>query len=367
MENEQSGDWHVDLLSYMLGVRREEVDSLVQQYLDSGGHKDPASMFGFLSAHGRNYAVLWAVFPYNDQISLLMSGVVGPDREIIWWGVAPVPFGGGSGVLTGWNRALELTAGHSGGALERISESEWWAAEQVARHCGEVWPGLIEELQSRLESAYLEEGQGWEKQSFFESPVTTREASPVVEKRFRDATGTSLRLAALRLTMVSLPDLRDLGLAIDSLQNALDVYVESTITAYPTGTAAEEAANEQTAPESMILPDSGVRFLDPVIDPVEGIALSALEPGDGIMLERREGDPLVGQIYMVRILRNGHYELHGKLRGEGGFFRCISPGDIRVKRAAPETLERPVGAGIAWAFVAGAVVLFIAAIVLVLS
>jgi hypothetical protein len=322
------------LLSYVIGVRREEIETLVQRYMEAGGGSDPAQLFAFLTANGRQYMVFWCAFPHTDQISIVLGAVLAPDKRVLWWNVAPVAYNKGSGALRAWNRVLELVSGIGTQGTPKVSEGDWWAAEQLARQVGEFLPEMIGLMLGELELATggFTNSPGTTRQ-FFEDSNALRSASTHVEKRMREAIGRHVSLSMLRAMMVSLPELRDLGLEIQSLQNALDSYVESALGEERRGEEREESRSIDEGAASVILPQSGVRLLDPVVDPVNGVPLSDVYPGDVLLLEQRGLPKVPGRVYMIRVLKNGQYEIYGRLEGEETFFRSVVHGDIKVELA----------------------------------
>ncbi|WP_300526539.1 hypothetical protein [Aminiphilus sp.] len=322
------------LLSYVIGVRREEVETLVQRYMESGGGADPAQLFAFLTANGRQYMVFWCAFPHTDQISILLGAVLAPDKRVLWWSIAPVPYNKGSGALRVWNRVLELVSGMGTHGTPKVSEGDWWAAEQLARQCGGFLPEMIGLMLGELELATggFSNSSGANRQ-FFEDSNALRGASVHVEKRMREAIGRNISLSVLRVMMVSLPELRDLGLEIQPLQNALDGYVDSALGEERREEETEENRPAEEGAASVILPEAGVRLLDPVVDPVNGVPLSDVYPGDVLLLERRGFPKVPGRVYMIRVLKNGQYEIYGRVEGEETFFRSVVHGDIKVELA----------------------------------
>lgn len=334
-DQEQKLSYLQHLLSYVIGVRQEEVEALVQRYMEAGGSVDPAQLFTFLTTNGRQYIVFWCAFPHTDQITIVLGAVVAPDKTVLWWNIAPVPYGKGSNALRVWNRVLELISGMNTHGTPKVSEGDWWAAEQLARQCGTFLPEMTELMLGELELALggLASPPGGDR-PFLEDSNALRSASIHVEKRMREALGRSVSLSMLRVAMVSLPELRDLGLEIHSLQSALDAYVDSTL-------GADRRVGEHDDPSSgdsgegkaasVVFPESGVRFLDPVVDPVKGVPLSDVYPGDVLFLERKGASRVSGRVYMIRVLKNGQYEIYGKIEEEDAFFRSVVQGDIKVE------------------------------------
>jgi hypothetical protein len=317
------------LMAYMVGIPPEEVGHLIESFVSEGGTTDPSTLFRFLSSQGRRYAVLWAVLPCSEVISLLCAAVLGPGKEVLHSGVVSVPLSGDSGAFRLWNRVLEMA---SGGALpaapERASESDLATARQLVRPLErKLWPLWIPRFAAEMETLASERPEREEMDLVEDGAVTIR-LSLDVSREIREETGRGLNLSALRWARVSLPELRDLGLGIGRLQSALDDYVEAAA-----GVPREESPSD--------VPGNRVFERFPAVDPLKGIPLSDLRPGDPILLDRRGRDPEPGRIFMIRILRDGHYEVHGSLSEvPDTFFRFVVPGDIKIRVPSAEVPER---------------------------
>lgn len=356
----------LELLSYLLGVSRGEVSRLLAQFSAEKDSGDPQALFSFLAAQTRQYVVLWGIAPHTDQLSIVPAAVLAPGREVVWWAVAAVPYGRDNGAFRLWHRVLEAAAGMASLGTSRPSESDFWGAEQLARQYGAHWPGMAAGMAAEMETvlAAKKGSSDHDAEGYFEDPSLTRRFSGLLEQRLRDALGKGAPLAALRMALVSLPELRDLGLEIVPLQQGIDGYLESCL--HP------ETPQENRAPEdqpqdtgTFILPKAGVRLLDPVVDPLGGVPLSAVSPGDMILLQSLGDERLSGRVYLIRVMRNGQFEIHGHLERQGAFFKAVAPGDIKISLAPDEgEPERSGGFGL-W-FVVGLAVVLVAVLLFLL-
>jgi len=353
-ERNQGGiDWYVrDLMVYMFGVPPEDLDGLVEQYASSGGTPDPAGLFKFLSVNGRKYRVLWAAFPVGDLISILFAAVFGPDRQMIWRKSSVLPLGSDSGALRLWNRVLELASGIGVQEDRRVSETDLWSAEQVhralIRHWDQWAPMFLAEVEEWINATGQSVGEG----QVIESSEINSRLSVDVSKEIREAVGRSVPLGAVRYAVTSLPELRDMGLEVTSLQATLDSYVGAALPSRP------------VSQEGTLDVPQGVMEVRPSVDPLHGVALSLMRPGDPVVVEPAREVELPGTIYMIRLLKNGQYEVHGQFDRDGSFFKFISPGELKIKTPAAEALEARESFPVAYAAVAG--VLALAAVVLYL-
>ncbi|MCX7829186.1 MAG: hypothetical protein N2315_08350 [Thermanaerothrix sp.] len=315
-------DWYVkDLMAYMFGVPREELDALVDGYRAAGGMPDPSGLFRYLSANGRKYRVLWTVFPAGDLISILFASVFGPDKQVLWRKSSVLPMNSDSGALRLWNRVLELASGIGIQPDSRVSETDLWSAEQVHRQMVRLWDGWA--------GTFLSEVEDWLSQQGMEAPDGVVESSELnsrlsvgVSKEIRDTVGRGIPLGAVRYAVVSLPELRDMGLEVSSLQAVLDSYVSSAIPSLKQ--EPQPGEGDQPLPQ-------GVMEVRPCVDPLNGVALSLMRPGDPVVVEPAREVELPGTIYMIRLLKNGQYEVHGQFDRDGSFFKFISPGELKIK------------------------------------
>lgn len=331
----------MDLLSYLLGIPQEEVSRLVTQFSAEGGPDNPRNLFSFLASQTRQYFVLWSIAPSTDQLTLVAVAVVGPERDVVWWAVAAVPYGRDSAAFRLWHRVVEAASGKISLGATTPSEGEYWGAEQMARQYGALWPSLVGNIVSELETAMGAKGMGQEndEEGYFEDPALTRRFSVLLEQRLRESLGKGVSLTALRLARVSLPDLRDLGLEVAPLQQSLDDYLGFH---FKSDLPKERGTNAPSGGESgtLILPKVGVREMDPVVDPLGGVPLSSVVPGDMMLLQEAGIPPLPGRVYLVRVMRNGEFEIYGHLGGERGFFKAVAPGDIKIAISAADDEDK---------------------------
>ncbi|EHM10603.1 hypothetical protein TheveDRAFT_1485 [Thermanaerovibrio velox DSM 12556] len=346
-------DWYVkDLMAYMFGVPREELDSLVEGYQASGGVPDPSGLFRYLSANGRKYRVLWAVFPMGDLISILFAAVFGPDKQMLWRKSSVLPMSSDSGALRLWNRVLELSSGIGVQPDSRVSETDLWSAEQVNRQLMRLWDGWA--------GMFLTEVEEWLSQQGIEVPDGMVESSELnsrlsvdISKDIRDSVGRSVPLGSVRYAVVSLPELRDMGLEVSSLQSVLDSYVSSAIPSMK--------QDPQSGGEDAAIPQ-GVLEVRPCVDPINGVALSLMRPGDPVVVEPAREVELPGTIYMIRLLKNGQYEVHGQFDRDGSFFKFISPGELKIKIPPGVHVEDREGFPVLYAAAAGLLALLAVAL-----
>lgn len=329
-EGRPEQNWYIQgLMSYMLGIPEEDLERLVQDYQGSGGSPDPGGLFRYLSARGRRYQVLWAAVPFQESVVMLFAGVVAPDKALLWQASSVVPFGLDSGSLRLWNRVLEMASGVGIPVNPQVSETDLWSAEQVHRHLRKLWdrwlPRFLGEMEQWLAQNPVPEGA-----LVLESPELTARLSLDATREAREATGKNYPLGAVRLAPVALPDLRDLGLEVNSLQVALDAYVQ----------ASQPASPEEEAGTSVSGGPGRIVEVRPQVDPLEGIPLSELHPGDPLVLDGLGGKGAPGRIYMIRLLKGGQYEVHGHFGDEGEtFFRFVCPGEIKLRM--PPEAPRP--------------------------
>jgi len=321
----------LDLLSYLLGVPQEEVSRLVAEFSSDGGADNPRNLFSFLAAQTRRYHVLWVVSPFTDQLSILAVAVMGPGREVVWWASTAVPHGRDSATFRLWHRVIEVASGKASLGSTNPAESEVVRAQEVARKYGVPWPGLAAGIVPELESAMAEKGSDQEDDDgYFEDSGMTRRFSAVIEQYLRESLGKVSPLTALRLSRVSLPDLRDLGLEVAALQQSLDKFLGFHLNADLSSKEGGAEALGGGGLGSLILPSAGVRELDPVVDPLGGVPLSSVVPGDMMSLQEIGGSPIPGRVYLIRVMRDGQFEIYGHLGGDKGFFKAVAPGDIKI-------------------------------------
>ncbi|HQE20641.1 MAG TPA: hypothetical protein PK409_01780 [Thermosynergistes sp.] len=326
VQGEESKERHLeDLLAYVVGIPVDEIEKLMTSYRESGAEESPAALLRFLARSGRKYTLLWVVISYTNEVSIIAVALFGPDKVLIWEGVSAVPYGADSGSFRLWNRVLELASGIALGKPSPVSESDFWTAQQIARHVRAVWPESAPQLLIEAEEALSSEvPEGEEK--YLELKAIALKKAVELEKELRDRAGRSLPLSALRMFKVSVPELREMALGVHSLQHALDDYIARAIQdpRRDKGIPSEENPEEEGGAQ-----EEELLYFRPLVDPIKGRPLSDLRAGETILLDGGE-EALEGQIYLIRLLRDGHYELHGMLAG-GGYFKCVAPGDIKVK------------------------------------
>jgi len=335
VQGEEGKERHLeDLLAYVVGMPVDEIERLMATYRESGAEESPAALLGFLARSGRKYTLLWVVMSYTDEVSIVAAALFGPDKALIWEGASAVPYGADSGSFKLWNRVLELASGIALGKPSPVSESDFWMAQQIARHVRAVWPESAPQLLIEAEEALSSEvPEGEEK--CLELKVIALKKAVELEKELRDRAGRSLPLSALRIFKVSVPELREMALGVHSLQHALDDYIARAIQEPRRG---KGIPSEDNPEENRGAQEEELLYFRPLVDPIKGRPLSDLRAGETILLDGGE-EALEGQIYLIRLLRDGHYELHGMLAG-GGYFKCVAPGDIKVRVPGLEE-ERP--------------------------
>lgn len=335
IQGEEGKERHLeDLLAYVVGMPVDEIERLMATYRESGAEESPAALLGFLARSGRKYTLLWVVMSYTDEVSIVAAALFGPDKALIWEGASAVPYSADSGSFKLWNRVLELASGIALGKPSPVSESDFWMAQQIARHVRAVWPESAPQLLIEAEEALSSETQEGEEK-YLELKVIALKKAVELEKELRDRAGRSLPLSALRIFKVSVPELREMALGVHSLQHALDDYIARAI---QEPRRAKGIPSEDNPEENRGAQEEELLYFRPLVDPIKGRPLSDLRAGETILLDGGE-EALEGQIYLIRLLRDGHYELHGMLAG-GGYFKCVAPGDIKVRVPGLEE-ERP--------------------------
>lgn len=325
-------EWYLkDLLAFMLGIDGQEIGDLVNSYLDQGGKRETGSLFHFLSSQGRQYRVLWALFSFSEQISLAAATVFGPGARSLWTGVAALPYGASGATLSSWRRLLPLIGGVALPSQPKVSESDFWTARQMERPLRSLWPDQMKDLLREIEE-HREAGAP----SFEGGRDFIRELTFDMERPLRESTGKSLACQAVFMDEVALPELRETAGGIPSLQLALDSFVAETVGLKE---GEKERRPDLESPSRPGLQDYPLR-----VDPVLGVPLSELRPGTPVLLEAGGGLAIVGEVYMVRLLKDGQIEVHGSLPEEGTFFRSVAPGNIKIavskERFMPPLLQR---------------------------
>lgn len=328
MSAPEGEEWYLKgLLAFMLGIGADNVSALAHDYLDQGGEKDPGSLFRFLASQGRHYRVLWALFPFSEQISLVSVSVFGPGGKPLWRNEAALPYGSFGPTLTSWKRVLPLVSGILAASQPQVSESDLWVAGQMVRHLRLVWTqheaDLLREIEMRKEEG--ETSFQGDRDFFRDLPFD-------LEKALREATGKNIPARAVFLSETSLPELRDVAGDLSSLQKALDDFVKETVS--PDDSGNKTVTESSDPPKRPGLQDYQLR-----VDPIKGVPLSELSPGTLVLLEGDSSTAAVGKLYMIRLMKNGQIEVHGSLvEAEGTFFRSVAPGDIKVAVAKDNSL-----------------------------
>jgi len=332
------------LFSYIFGLKEKELDLLMQKYEEQGGEGEPESLYSFLSLHGKAYVVLWCVLAVVEDISLVTGAVVGPDKTVVWHGVGLCFCRRDNAALKNWERVLEMAAGEFSEAPPNISESDYWSASHLARQCKDAWQGSIPHLFAEAESFY---GRSFkEKSALLEEPRLTSQIGEWLGKWLREMIGKNLPLRAFRLAPVSLPELRELAVRLYPLQGALDSYVGNALNPGRRSVSSPESPSskgnqprDEASPEEvLLLPREEIFPGELVVDPVEGIPLAELRPGNRVVLKDPEEGEVAGEVYVVRQLKSKEYEIHGKNRETGTFFRYLASGDVKI-RLSPDMRE----------------------------
>ena len=331
------------LFSYIFGLKEGDLALLLDKYDHEEGEEEPASLYAFLSKHGKAYMVLWCVLAVVEDISLVAAAVLGPDKTVVWHNVGLCFCRRENAALKTWQRVLEMASGEFSEAPPNISESDYWSANHLARQCRDSWQGAIPHLFAEVESFY---GRGLrEKTSPLEDVHLTSQVGEWLGKWLREMIGKNLPIRAFRVARVSLPELRELALQLYPLQSALDVYVRRSL--YPELAKNEGFSEKKEGSNSgenkdeaiLLFPREEVLSRELVVDPVEGVPLADLRPGDLVALKSPGGEnAAAGEVFVVRQLRNGEYEIHGKNRKDDTFFRYLASGDVKV-RVYPDSEE----------------------------
>lgn len=354
------------LFSYIFGLKEKDFSSLLEKYDEEGGKEEPESLYAFLATHGKAYVVLWCVLAVVEDINLVAGAVIGPDKTVVWHHVGVSFCRRENAALKSWERVLEMAAGEFSQAPPNVSESDHWSASHLARQCQDSWQGAIPHLFAEAETFY---GRNFkDKNALLEDGHLTSQIGEWLGKWLREMIGKNLPLRAFRMVRVSLPELRELAIRLAPLQSALDTYVRNSL--YPDrkpvlSPAFVDSANKEPSPEEiLLLPKKEIFPGELLVDPVEGVPLGDLRPGDMVALkDAGEGGQVPGEVYVARKLRDGEYEIHGKNRKNETFFRYVAPGDVKV-RIYPEPKE--FDASPWWKENRGLLFLFVSAVLLFL-
>ncbi len=356
------------LFSYIFGLKESELSLLLEKYDQQGGGEEPESLYTFLSMHGKAYVVLWCVLAVVEEISLVAGAVIGPDKTVVWHNVGLCFCRRENAALKTWQRVLEMAAGEFSEVPPDVSESDYWSASHLARQCRDSWQGGIPHLFAEAESFY---GRNFkDKNTLLEEGRLTSQVGEWLGKWLREMIGKNLPLRAFRLVRVSLPELRELAVRLYPLQSALDSYVGNAL--HPgrrKGTSSagisdktDNSLGDASSEEILLLPREEIFPGELVVDPVEGSPLGDLRPGSLVTLkDSEEAEGVPGEIFVVRQLRNKEYEIHGKNRKNGTFFRYLASGDVKI-RMWPDTEEEEIPPW--WRENRGLLLLFLSAVLL---
>lgn len=321
-------EWYTKgLLAYMLGLSEDEVDRLMKKYIDEGGKEDPRALFAYLMRESREYIVMWAIMSYSDQISLLQVAIIGPDGNIVWTSQAALPYAAESISSSGWPTISNILTKGTSPLPESVNDVEFIAAQHVNQQLRKIWPDIAGDAYGeflRKEESNLSDN---------DEECLSRERLMEFERRFREATGRTLPIVAFKFVKLSLPDLREKSVNLISLDNAITRYLTQLMRKEEDSSTAERESMDLMGSTDDVTP---LVEVDPFVDPVDGVPLSELHPGDVIYVIRDEVE-VPATIYMLRLLKDGQYEAHGTIKeadepeSKESYFRFISPGDIKVK------------------------------------
>ncbi|KRT35543.1 hypothetical protein HMPREF1705_02776 [Acetomicrobium hydrogeniformans ATCC BAA-1850] len=310
-------EWYVKgLLAYMLGLKEEEIEELIDRYLQEVGEEDPRTLFVYLMKECKDYMAIWTSMSFSNQITILAAAIVGPDSQVIWTSQTALPYSAKDITLEKWSTVANILSKGAGTLPASVNEAEFIAAQHASQQLRKVWP----EVASDAYNVFL---QSNENASVSES-FLPKEKLIEYEKKIREATGRTIPIISFKIAKLSLPELREKSVNLTSLDPAITRYLNRvTKNVDETGSYAVDASSDENA---------SLLEIDPVIDAVNGTPLSELRPGDVIFLAKDESEA-IGQIFMVRLLKNGQYEIHGILEDDDreDYFRFIAPGDIKVK------------------------------------
>jgi len=310
-------EWYAKgLLAYMLGLKEEEIEELIDKYLQEVGEEDPRSLFVYLMKECKDYVAMWASMSFSNQITILAAAIVGPDSQVIWTSQAALPYSAKGITLEKWSTVANILSKGAGALPSSVNEAEFIAAQHASQQLRKVWP----EVASDAYNVFLQSNENASESESFLS----KEKLIEYEKKIREATGRTIPVISFKIAKLSLPELREKSVNLTSLDSAITRYLNRVSkNVDERGSYAVDASSDENA---------SLLEIDPVIDAVNGTPLSELRPGDMIFLAKDESEA-AGQIFMVRLLKDGQYEIHGILEDDDreDYFRFIAPGDIKVK------------------------------------
>jgi hypothetical protein len=264
----------------------------------------------------KDYVAMWASMSFSNQITILAAAIVGPDSQVIWTSQAALPYSAKGITLEKWSTVANILSKGAGALPSSVNEAEFIAAQHASQQLRKVWP----EVASDAYNVFLQSNENASESESFLS----KEKLIEYEKKIREATGRTIPVISFKIAKLSLPELREKSVNLTSLDSAITRYLNRVSkNVDERGSYAVDASSDENA---------SLLEIDPVIDAVNGTPLSELRPGDMIFLAKDESEA-AGQIFMVRLLKDGQYEIHGILEDDDreDYFRFIAPGDIKVK------------------------------------
>lgn len=313
-------EWYTKgLLAYMLGLGEEEMEELINKYLEEGGVEDPRTLFAYLMRKCKEYVTSWALLSFSSQVTLLQVAVIGPDGQIIWTSQSTLPYTSKSFSLNKWPIVANILTKGSEFLPSSVNDAEFIAAQHANLQLRKVWPDVVGE-------AYTEFLQREHADASEDEEFLSREKLMEFERKFRVATGRNMPIVAFKFDKLSLPELRERSINLPHLDSAITRYLNQVVKKEEIGSYIINESIDEVAP---------LIEIDPQIDPIRGIPLSELHPGDVIFLasDDEEDEEIAAKVFMIRLLKDGRYEVHGTMEEEGKevYFRFVAPGDIKVK------------------------------------
>ena len=313
-------EWYTKgLLAYMLGLGEEEIEELMNKYLEEVGVEDPRTLFSYLMRKCKEYVVLWALLSFSSQVTLLQVAVIGPDGQIIWTSQSTLPYTAKNLSLNKWSTVANILTKGSEFLPSSVNDAEFIVAQHANLQLGKVWPDVVYE-------AYIEFLQREHADASEDEEFLPREKLMEFEKKFREATGRTIPIVAFKFDKLSLPELREKSINLLSLDSAITRYLNQVVKKEEIGSYIINESIDEVAP---------LIETDPQIDPIRGIPLSELHPGDVIFLasDDEEDEEMTAKVFMIRLLKDGRYEVHGTIGEENKevYFRFVAPGDVKVK------------------------------------
>lgn len=310
-------EWYTKgLLAYMLGLGEEEIEELMNRYLEEVGVEDPRTLFSYLMRKCKEYVALWALLSFSSQVTLLQVAVIGPDGQIIWTSQSTLPYTAKNLSLNKWSTVANILTKGSEFLPSSVNDAEFIAAQHANLQLRKVWPDVVDE-------AYIEFLQREHADASADEEFSPREKLMEFEKKFREATGRTIPIVAFKFDKLSLPELREKSINLLSLDSAITRYLKQVVK--------KEEIGSYIINEPM---DGGASLIeiDPQLDPIRGIPLSELHPGDVVFLANCD-EEIAAKVFMIRLLKDGRYEVHGTIEEEDKevYFRFVAPGDIKVK------------------------------------